>query len=173
MPSTTAVIAAAVVLLVLVIMRRRKAASKCPKQVTRAATGLAVDAGVAVADGLPFHHVRVVDLSTVLAGPIAARIMADLGAEVIKVEDKRGGDPFRKTFLEYEPGRVYGSAFEMANLGKVSAPPGVVGHLTLRGRTAFVVVLNIAFDPPPSPHPLHHLSLSLSLSLAAPVVSRA
>jgi hypothetical protein len=34
------------------------------------------------------------------------------------VEEKKG-DPFRKTFLEYEPGRTQGSLFEMANLGKV------------------------------------------------------
>ena len=32
---------------------------------------------------------------------MAARVMSDLGAEVIKVEDVKG-DPFRNVFCEYE-----------------------------------------------------------------------
>ena len=91
-----------------------------PPGSTRSESGLGIDPNIPVLGGLPFHGVRVIDLSTVLAGPVAARAMADLGAEVIKVEEAAGGDPFRKTFCEYEPGRAFGSAFEMANLGKAS-----------------------------------------------------
>lgn len=40
--------------------------------------------------------VRVLDLSTVIAAPFAAGLMADFGADVIKVEQPDGGDPFRK-----------------------------------------------------------------------------
>jgi crotonobetainyl-CoA:carnitine CoA-transferase CaiB-like acyl-CoA transferase len=39
--------------------------------------------------------VRVLDLSRMLAGPYGSMLLADLGAEVIKVEDPRGGDPMR------------------------------------------------------------------------------
>ncbi len=37
-------------------------------------------------------HIRVLDLSRLLPGPYAARILADFGAEVIKVEPPSGGD---------------------------------------------------------------------------------
>ncbi|KYZ75662.1 CoA-transferase [Anaerosporomusa subterranea] len=40
--------------------------------------------------------VRVLDVSTVIAAPFAAGLMADFGADVIKVEQPNGGDPFRK-----------------------------------------------------------------------------
>jgi len=39
--------------------------------------------------------VRVLDVSTVIAAPFAAGLMADFGADVIKVEMPQGGDPFR------------------------------------------------------------------------------
>jgi crotonobetainyl-CoA:carnitine CoA-transferase CaiB-like acyl-CoA transferase len=42
-----------------------------------------------------FEGVRVLDLSRMLAGPYGSMLMADLGAEVIKVEEPDGGDPMR------------------------------------------------------------------------------
>ncbi|MGE5756892.1 MAG: CaiB/BaiF CoA transferase family protein [Planctomycetaceae bacterium] len=45
---------------------------------------------------LPLSGIRVVDVGTFLAGPYAASIMGEFGAEVLKVEYPIGGDPMRR-----------------------------------------------------------------------------
>jgi crotonobetainyl-CoA:carnitine CoA-transferase CaiB-like acyl-CoA transferase len=46
------------------------------------------------ADG-PLSGIRVIDIGTMVAGPVAATLLADFGAEVIKVEQPGGGDTLR------------------------------------------------------------------------------
>ena len=43
----------------------------------------------------PLAGLKVLELGTLIAGPFAARMFAEFGAEVIKVEDPKGGDPIR------------------------------------------------------------------------------
>ena len=43
----------------------------------------------------PLHGIRVLELGTLIAAPFAARLFAEFGAEVIKIEQPGSGDPLR------------------------------------------------------------------------------
>ncbi|HVS27693.1 MAG TPA: CaiB/BaiF CoA-transferase family protein [Burkholderiales bacterium] len=43
----------------------------------------------------PLKGLRVIELGTLIAGPFCARLLAEFGAEVIKIESPDGGDPLR------------------------------------------------------------------------------
>ena len=45
---------------------------------------------------LPMSGVRVLDLGTFLAGPHAASVLGEFGAEVLKIERPIAGDPMRR-----------------------------------------------------------------------------
>ena len=73
----------------------------------------------------PLSHVRVLDLSRILAGPWAGQLLADLGAEVIKIERPGRGDDTRAwgpPFLKDAEGRdtTETAYFLCANRGKKS-----------------------------------------------------
>lgn len=44
----------------------------------------------------PLANLRVIELGTLIAAPFAARLLAEFGADVIKVEPPDGGDPLRR-----------------------------------------------------------------------------
>ncbi|MGZ9722423.1 CaiB/BaiF CoA transferase family protein [Rhizobium miluonense] len=72
----------------------------------------------------PLSGIRVIELARVLAGPWAGQMLADLGADVIKVENPDGGDDTRQwgpPFVEGKDGENLSAAYyHSANRGKRS-----------------------------------------------------
>ncbi len=73
----------------------------------------------------PLHGLRVLDLSRILAGPWASQLLADLGAEVIKIERPGSGDDTRAWGPPYMPDATgqetaESAYFQAANRGKNS-----------------------------------------------------
>ncbi|WP_336056827.1 CaiB/BaiF CoA transferase family protein [Nitratireductor sp. CH_MIT9313-5] len=72
----------------------------------------------------PLKGVRVIELARILAGPWAGQLLADLGADVIKVENPAGGDDTRKwgpPFVMGQDGENLSAAYyHAANRGKRS-----------------------------------------------------
>ena len=75
----------------------------------------------------PLDGIKVLDLSRVLSGPFCTMILADLGADVVKIEKPKEGDPARR--LGYKVGND-SSYFISVNRGKksitldISSPEG-------------------------------------------------
>ena len=80
---------------------------------------------------LPLQGIRVLDLSRLLPGPYLTQLMADLGAEVIKVETPLAGDYARLAPPEMGLGNLY----EAVNQGKKSL---ALNYRTPRGRDIFL-----------------------------------
>jgi CoA:oxalate CoA-transferase len=68
----------------------------------------------------PLAGLLVVDLTWYLAGPYATMVLADLGAEVLKIEQPRGGDPVRGNGPYWNADQRYSSYFMSVNRGKQS-----------------------------------------------------
>lgn len=92
----------------------------------------------------PLDGIRVLDFTRYQQGPYATVMLADLGAEVLKVEEPGGGDYGRRLWREPDG---YSGFWEALNRGKKSVcinlrvPDGVEAALAL-GATVDVVVEN-------------------------------
>ena len=60
----------------------------------------------------PLQHIRVIDMTVMLPGPFVTRVLAQYGADVIKIEHLPGGDPLRAV--------ADTQIFELLNQGKRS-----------------------------------------------------
>ncbi|WP_066555281.1 CaiB/BaiF CoA transferase family protein [Croceicoccus bisphenolivorans] len=71
-------------------------------------------------DDPPLKGLKVLELARILAGPWAGQVLADLGAEVVKVEGPDGDDTrgWGPPFVEYPDGTHDGAYFHAANRGK-------------------------------------------------------
>ncbi|MEP4755354.1 MAG: CaiB/BaiF CoA-transferase family protein, partial [Nitratireductor sp.] len=72
----------------------------------------------------PLAGIRVIELARILAGPWAGQLLADLGADVIKVENPNGGDDTRRwgpPFVKSHDGENLSAAYyHSTNRGKRS-----------------------------------------------------
>jgi crotonobetainyl-CoA:carnitine CoA-transferase CaiB-like acyl-CoA transferase len=84
-----------------------------------------------VMESSPLAEIRVLDLSRLLPGPYLTQLLADLGAEVIKIETPRLGDYARIA----PPEMGLGGMFEAVNRGKKSV---AVNYRNPRGREIFL-----------------------------------
>ena len=102
--------------------------------------------------GGPLSGVRVIELSTFVAAPVTARLLADLGADVIKVETLTG-DSWRSSAVNYLPRfcEEENPIFDIYNIGKkhvalnLKTPEGKKVFLKLLEQ-ADVFVTNLRLD---------------------------
>jgi crotonobetainyl-CoA:carnitine CoA-transferase CaiB-like acyl-CoA transferase len=89
--------------------------------------------------GPPLAGVRVLELARILAGPWAGQVLADLGAEVVKVESPAGDDTRRwgPPFVDNGDGTADAAYFHAANRGKRSR---VIDFADPAGRTEVVAL---------------------------------
>lgn len=84
-------------------------------------------------NGMRLDDVRVLDLTRLLPGPYATQLLADMGADVVKVEDTGAGDYARHTPPVTERGT--GALFDSVNRGKRSV---AIDLKSDAGREAFM-----------------------------------
>ena len=72
----------------------------------------------------PLSGIRVIELARILAGPWAGQLLADLGADVIKIENPKGGDDTRSWGPPFVKGKgeenLSAAYYHSANRGKRS-----------------------------------------------------
>lgn len=88
--------------------------------------------------------IRVVDLTRLLPGPYATQLLADMGAEVIKVEDPEVGDYAR--FTEPMTENDVGAVFSAVNRGKKSVTLDLKDEEGLEAFYALVRDADVVFE---------------------------
>jgi crotonobetainyl-CoA:carnitine CoA-transferase CaiB-like acyl-CoA transferase len=86
----------------------------------------------------PLTGIRVVDLTSLIMGPYCTQIMADMGADVIKVESPSGDDA---RYISVGPAPGMAGVFVNANRGKRSI---VLNLTTDKGKTALAAIVKTA-----------------------------
>ena len=75
-------------------------------------------------NGKPLSGIRVIELGQIAAGPFASSLLADLGADVIKIENPKGGDGMRQwpplNISKQGKGEIYSENFASVNRNKRS-----------------------------------------------------
>ena len=91
--------------------------------------------------------VRVIDLTRILSGPFCSMFLADMGAEVIKVEDPDGGDPVREQGEKVNGYSLYFANFNRNKRSIVLDLRSDVGKAALRRLIARADVLVDNYRP--------------------------
>ncbi len=72
----------------------------------------------------PLSGIRVIELGQIAAGPFASSLLADLGADVIKIENPKGGDGMRQwpplNISQLKNNEAYSENFASINRNKRS-----------------------------------------------------
>lgn len=95
-----------------------------------------VTAGAGRGPGLPLAGLRVVDLSWVMSGPMAAQFLADMGADVIKVESRTHLDASRQGL----------PLIEDVEAGDAGGTPNMMPHFNAVNRGKRSVQLDLRSD---------------------------
>ena len=87
-------------------------------------------------DTMPLEGVRVIDFTQVMMGPVATQMLADYGADVIKIERPGAGD-LSRTSLADDPDGLNNPVFRSLNRNKRSIA------LDLRGEAGKAIVYDL------------------------------
>ena len=118
-----------------------------------------------------FDGLKVIDCASFIAGPAAATVMSDFGAEVIKIEPPGAGDPYRRRATPpIGPGLKSNPGFELDGRNKKSLALDLrspAGQAVLRRLVARCRCVHHQLSAAGAPPARHHLRRSGAAQRAA------